>query len=539
MNLPRLPQRVQDLLWAPRAIARQPLRVSSFTYAFWIGLAFGGYFILRYSGQWAEIDSVAFSGIISNLQHYGSFSQDVNPKNYPHGYAYPVWMASLSYLTGLPVGELMRWYTPMVGNLFLALFGFCAYRRWLGSDRLGLLAASVLFLVPELVFTVSRGNHEKITVSLTLLASLALLKSFLEIQARNWKLFASWLTVYYFISFTLSSLNVLFGSSFIVASTLTVVVAWVFLRFRPSQWGIIRKPLERLTLRIATSWLLVLIVMWYIYPSAGDNFNLLKTAVEKLGSLFLSFTPESNPYVQDVDPWASVLGYRLISSFRWILFGVSFLTWMLLLAPTVFRNSKAPLTRVFLLALYGAFGFQMAVAIPVDLLGLEAGSNLQVRMYTYFVLFAAPVFVLGLTRLVGPRTRVLVALVMTAFGFLSVVKATLDPHISNLWLQYTRTELQAIRTWARYEESSLLYAGRTTRLNDAWYMNHGLGLPNDNNLVTGDYNPRAYHALYSSTQEANNTAWRFRQPLLLLDNRVYDNGDAQIYHRLPRTPFQK
>ncbi|MCV4872043.1 hypothetical protein OFB47_30055, partial [Escherichia coli] len=91
------------------------------------------------------------------------------------------------------------------------------------------------------------------------------------------------------------------------------VVAWVFLRFRPSQWGIIRKPLERLTLRIATSWLLVLIVMWYIYPSAGDNFNLLKTAVEKLASLFLSFTPESNPYTQYVDPWASVLGYRVIS----------------------------------------------------------------------------------------------------------------------------------------------------------------------------------------------------------------------------------
>jgi hypothetical protein len=539
VNLPRLSQRVQDLFWAPRAIARQPLRVSSFTYAFWIGLAFGGYFILRYSGQWAEIDSVAFSGITSNLQLYGSFSQEINPKNYPHGYAFPVWMASLSYLTGLPVGELMRWYTPMVGNLFLAMFGFCAYRRWLGSDRLGLLAASVLFLVPEMVFTVSRGNHEKITVSLTLLASLALLKSFLEIQARNWKLFASWLTVYYLVSFTLSSLNVLFGSSFIVASTLTVIVAWVFLRFRPTQWGIIRRPLERLTLRIATSWLLVLIVMWYIYPSAGENFNLLKTAVEKLSTLFLSFTPESNPYVQDADPWASVLGYRLISSFRWILFAISFLTWLLLLAPTIFRNSKAPLTRVFLLALYGAFGFQLAVAIPVDLIGLEAGSNLQVRMYVYFVLFAAPVFVLGVTRLVGPKSRLIVAVVMAGFGFLSAIKATLDPHISNLWMQYTHTELQAIRTWAQYEENSLLYLGRITRLNDAWYMNYGLGLPGGNNLSINPDSPEVPHALFSSTQEANNSAWRFRLPLLLLDNRVYDNGDTQIYHRLPRTPFQR
>jgi hypothetical protein len=64
-------------------------------------------------------------------------------------------------------------------------------------------------------------------------------------------------------------------------------------------------------------------------------------------------------------------------------------------------------------------------------------------------------------------------------------------------------------------------------------------LPGGNNLVTGPYNPGAPSALHSSTQEANHTAWRFRLPPLLLDDRVYDNGDAQIYHRTPRTPFQR
>lgn len=503
-----------------------------------VSLSFGAYFVLRYGGHWGEVDSVAFAGMIARLPEDGHI---IYAGAYPHGYAYSVWAITLSYFSDLRVGELLRWYTPIIGNLFLGLFAFANFRRWLGSDRLGLAAASVLFLVPELVFTVSRGNHEKLTVTLTLLALLSLLRGFMEIQGGNWSRFVAWLGVYYLLAFVLVSLNVFFGSSFIVVSTLAVVMAWSLMRIAPRRMKNFRRPVERLTLRVAASWLLVLLVMWYIYPLGGQNLNVLKTALAKLGVLVLSLEPLSNPYTTGITDWSSVAVYRTISSFRWVLLVGSFVSWVTLLWPT-FRNlDRSALPKMFLLALYGAAGLQMALAIPIDLIGLEEGANLQVRVYTYFVLFAAPLFVLGLQRLIRrwPFTRSPVTLAVAFFAICSLLKATLDPMVSNRWIFYHPAEVEAIQNWATRHANQSLWVGPDTRLSDGYLMEHSLGLPNYNSLDIGTPSPQTYHALNSPLKQANDRAWGYTASPLLLEQQVYDNGIAQIYHRTPRTPLQK
>lgn len=503
-----------------------------------LSLAFGAYFVLRYGGHWGEVDSVAFAGMIARLPEDGHI---IYAGAYPHGYAYSVWAITLSYFTGLPVGELLRWYTPIIGNLFLGLFAFANFRRWLGSDRLGMMAASVLFLVPELVFTVSRGNHEKLTVTLTLLALLSLLRSFMEVQGRNWARFAAWLSVYYLLAFVLVSLNIFFGSSFIVVSTLAAILAWGLVRITPRRMKNFRNPIERLTLRVAASWLLVLLVMWYIYPLGGQNLSVLKTALAKLGVLALSLEPQSNPYTTGRTDWASVAAYRTISSFRWVLLVGSLISWLALIVPT-FRNlDRSTLPKVFLLALYGAAGLQMALAIPVDLIGLEEGANLQVRVYTYFVLFAAPLFALGLQRVLQrwPLLRAPVIIGITFFAACSLLKATLDPTVSNRWIFYHPAEVEAIQSWATRHANESLWIGPDTRLSDGYLMEHSLGLPNYNSLDMGAPSPQTYHALNSPIKQANDKAWGYTGSPLLLEQRVYDNGIAQIYHRTPRTPLQK
>lgn len=538
-----------------------------------ISLASGTYFVLRYLGYWAETDSAVFAIMIEWMKEAGSIHY---PGSYTHGYGYQVWASTLSLLTGVDVGVLLQIYTPLIGNLFLGLFGFVAFRRLLNSDRLGALAASFLFLVPELIFTVSRGNHEKLTVSLTLLALLCLLNSFSEMFSEGrWRVFAGWVVVFYLTLFTLASFNAFFGAGFITATTLTFIFAFIAVRLdalgrlrarknHPKLSGIsaaskdsshLGRVARRLLLMIATGWLLVVLVTWYIYPSTEDNYALLEDARERFSVLFLGAAPEdesaapvvsSDPYTLGNTDWSSLTAYRLVSAFRWLLFLSSFITWLVLVFRSLPNLSTVPLNRLFLLSFYGAFGFQLALAIPIDFLSLDAGTNLQVRMYTYFSLLAPPLFALGITSLLG-RVRpgwfkqVLmgsVGVLFMGFLFSSLLKATLDPSISNRWLFYHPSEIQAIYFWNHRQEYTNMWLDPEGRLRYAYilaYQQHPVG---GNNFNVGTPDVRSAHALYSPNIRMNAIAWQRAPSPYWFENLPYDNGEAQMYYRIPRTPFQ-
>lgn len=523
-----------------------------------LGFSFGAYFVLRYLGLWTEQDTEVFIRVITDMQAFGSLQ---SPGAYTHGYAYPVWATTLANLTGLQVADLLQLYTPMFGNVLLALSGYVFFRRLLASQRLGLSATIILFLVPELVFTVSRGNHEKLTVALTLFALCALLNSFLSWQRGDRRsTFFAWGLSYYLSAFTLATLNIFFGSVMIVALSVMLLFAALIVVLRPRAGASLRPVVGRLARVVSITWLLVLLVMWYVYPQTSGTHEILReTARERLSVLFFPETATaedtfevSDPYAVGALDWASLDAYRLVSLFRWTLFLCSFPTWLVLLVLAWRRLENVSLERFFLLGLYGALGLVLALAVPIDFLNLSAGTNLQVRMYTYFALLAAPMLALGLgslTQLGSPSRapKILVTgLVTLGFGFfavLSLFKATLDPTLSNRWLFYHPAEVQAARFWDQRHDHNSLWLDVEGRLRYAYITTYPeaypKGVPDDNLYDFGPFSGRDAFALRSSLLEKTAVAWQLRPSPLWLEDRPYDNGEAQIYHRIPRTPFQQ
>jgi hypothetical protein len=374
-----------------------------------------------------------------------------------------------------------------------------------------------------------------------------MLQSFVALFQKRWRTFAGWVSVYYLVAFTLASINVFFGSSFIVASTLVFVFGSLILRFAKAESEVLSGIWRRLLVLVSVSWLLVILVMWYVYPQAGSFLFLLKTVAEKLSVLFLSFNIESNPYQEVGYDWASAGLYSLISSFRWLLLLGSFGAWLLLLRQSLSRMGTAPLHQLLLLAIYGAFGFQLAVGIPVDLTGLAAGSNLQVRLYTYFAVFAAPVFVLGLTNLLErlslrlPRAplRLGLSLAVAFFSVISLIKATLDPLVSNRWLFYSPIEVRAIQFWREQSATEPIWVGTSGRLSFAQQVQFPSEEVRDNLYDIGPPDPGTVKLVQTHLERQSAANWSLGLPTGLLGHQVYDNGQAQIVHRLPAGPFQK
>ena len=518
----------------------------SWVVALLVGLLFGSFFVLRYLGLWSDSDTATFVGHIEEVITSGRLD---SPGSYPHGYGYPVWVATLVSMTGASVSSLQREYLPIVGNALLALFGFVAFNALLKSPRLAALSAMVLFLVPEVYFTVSRGNHEKLTVSMTLLALLTLAGSFNEFYGRRrWAVFSGWVLVFYLAAVTLGGLNVLFGSSFIVGITITVLAASLVIGLRRRETSDLVPITRRMVLVSSTSWLFVALVMFFIYPKAGNNLLLLDTTIERVGALALTMTAESDPYAAVQFGWSSPLVYQFLSSFRWILFFTSFTAWIVLMSQSWRHLRHLRVERVLLMSLYGAFGLQLAVAIPVDFLGLGAGTNLQVRMYTYFALFSAPVFALGLStaleRWVNARTRLVRygVLTLTAlFVVFSVAKATLDPVVSNRWLYFWESEIRALGYLDGHLERAVIWTGVDARLSNALRTERFREWAATRNSLSFDLDssPRTTHAVWSPVIELAAKTRGVPTPVLWRENLTYDNGEARIYHRIPRTPFQR
>lgn len=527
--------------------AARRARLSGLWWVALLGLAFGSYFTLRYQGYWAEIDSSVFITAIERFRDAGRLSYS---GAYLHGYAYVVWAAALSDFTGVPVTELVQVYLPMLSTLMVALFGYAAFRRLLGSNRLGLVAVSVLYLVPEFLFTVARGNHEKIDITMILLALLALVHSVQELnRGRRWGVFAAWVVTYHLATFTLSTSNTFFATTFAAATSLLAIALALALRVQPAGAARHGRTARRLVLTVGTSWCLVLLVMWYLYPAAGHQLETYKTVFERLTSLFLSFDAQSNPYAAVPREWVSLLIYRVVSAFRWLLFLTSFAFWLALTFRALRRLERTSTPRLFLLGLYGAFGVLLALSIPVDFLDLVEGTNLQVRLYTYFALFAAPLFSLGLA--LTFRTRPVRALftrrwaniagrvTLVTFAMLSLLKATVDPLVSNVWSFYLPQEVQALHFWANREQYTAVWTGTRSRLSYAYATTYHTFSPNSNEFVTGPPGARVAIGLDSPIVRAQAVADQADLPPLLLGNRVYDNGEVQLIRRPPQLPFER
>lgn len=522
-----------------------------------MALAYGGYFVFRYGGLWAENDTAAFSEVTTQMLAAKSV---LFSGQYPHGFGYPAWLGSLSLLTGLNVPLLNTVVMPYFGALLLAVPAFLAFRVLLRSDKVAVLAVFLLMAVPELMFSALRGNHEKLNIAFMMGAVYLLFKGVEAGRQAHVGKIAAFVVLFYVMIFFNDTANDFFGSTFSVASTLTLLVCVMFLRRRDGASPQIRSAVLRMTLTVAISWLMVWWVMLFVFPVAGHDFHLLTTVVEKLVGLFLSVRAAHNPFSTTRQAWAGGAIYTVMASFRWVLFLGSLGFWLSKMYAGLVRRVPLELPPMFLLAMYGAMGFLVFVSIPVDFLGLNAGTNLEVRNFTYFALFAAPLFAWGIAEKLGTHAmepmdqtgerrrrrsfRLNRRMVKTGLGVglallmaLGALKTTLDPIVSNQWIFYTRPELEAIRAFWHLSRHQAMWTGPDNRL--ANVTANWLPFDPHGNAVVGFQVPiMARDFLQSPVVQANAIAQKTPLPPVGGQDRIYDNGGAQIYRLKPTTPFQ-
>ncbi len=510
-----------------------------------LSLVYAGYFVLRFGGLWTENDTAVFSSVTMQMLHTGNA---LFPGQYAHGYAYPAWMGSLCLLTGVRVPVMNTVVLPFVGLFFLTLTGFLTFRTWLRSDKWATLGVLLLFGSPDLLFSALRGNHEKLNIVLLLMVFYTMVQGFYAIGQGRLRQFAVWTLLMYVFEFTNSTVNDYFASTLAAAATIGVVTSlWLIRRARPARIED-AVAVRRLRAVVGTTWLLVLWVMFFVFPPSGRDFELLKTAGSKLISLFLTFHAGSNPYVLARAQWAGAVIIDLMAAYRWALFLSSFAVWLCALWIVIVRRRPLEWNNVLLTALYGSFGFTIVAAIPVDFAGLAAGANLEVRNFIYFVLFAVPMLLYGVkvayhrwkpikayskTHLV----RIVGGTVLAGFIAIGLLKATLDPVISNQWMFYRPSERQAVTYFWTYAANSILWTGSDNRL---VYMSAmwDTGDPKDNMVVGFALHSNYRNWLRSPVVVRSAVTQGSNIPDYQGQDRVYDAGQSQLYHMRPRSLFQ-
>jgi hypothetical protein len=532
------------------------------------GMLYAAYFVLRYGGLWTENDTTVFTRSAAQTITAGTI---FTPQQYAHGFAYPAWLSAVSIITGASVSTMNVVIMPFIGILLLLIAAFVLYVEVLNSRRLGVVAVLLLLASPDVLFSALRGNHEKLNMAFMLVGVWALIKGFGAMQRANVGDYAKWVLVFYAVMFANAATNDYFSSTLVIASTLTLLVAWIFTSPKRGS-GLDRSVARRMMFTVAVSWLLILWVMFFVFPPAGADFSLLKTGFDKITALFLSLQPSSNPYVAAQDQWASPLVSVALATFRYILFVGSFAVWLWHMIRLLRGTLRPSLQELLLLALYTGFGLVVLGSVASDLTNLSFGTNLELRTFTYFALLAAPMLVHGaneyltlvrqrrpqpdgvnparilvtvpgavVNRIPAPILRAGATLVVLVFIGVGLPKATLDPSVSNEWTFYSPAESQAVRFYVGSNPGGdlrPLWVGPDTRVANALATEY----PNDTfpYLVHGAAagNRFADDWLDSESVSISSRLNDYAMPPFQQEDRVYDNGGAQIYSPRPQSPFQ-
>ncbi len=504
------------------------------------GAAVAVYVALRYGGLWGDSDTHAFATFIRAMLADGRLVPDEHV--YAHGYGYPVLATFLVHATGLPVAQLQ-----IAGGALLSAWlvppAWLAYRELTGSGRGATLATVILLVQPEFLFPILRGSHEKFTRGLMFVCLYLLARSILV--QRQWRRFAVYVLAFYLAVFALITFNNLMATSFIVA--LGLALAFSLGARRAVGWRVDGSTAtsRRLLYAVGISLVLVFLFTFHAYPPAQKSILTVESLVDRLALLVLDVEQTAgNPYQTISTTWISLPVYLLVSIANWLLLTVSFCLWS---AQTLalWRNRTWPQGgRADLLwSLYGAFGLLGAGSIAVDLSGALAG-NMQHRMFPSFAMIGAAVvaeWVAGRQRLRSRAHRLAYGALAVGIGFLgllAVAKATNEPSISNKWQYYSTLEKTALLWSEAHAGQRTLWAGLDERVPAAM----GICCPESfaNLTLTGGLPRRDVRGfLISGIVRARAARVNLDLPIAADSLLFYTNGDADLYHSRPKTPFQR
>ncbi|MGI8914441.1 MAG: hypothetical protein ACR2JY_11785 [Chloroflexota bacterium] len=509
-------------------------------------MAIVAYLLLRFRGHYVEQDTAAMSQFIEAVAAYGSAlpAPGVHPV-YPFGFGFQAVNIYLMRLSGASIQTLQAWVWPflLVG---LALVAFQAFREITGDDRVAALAGLLLFMQPDFLFTALRGSHEKMTYCMVLVALLLLFRSY-RYRHRLW-VFTSYVFVYYVVLFGIACTNSTFGSSLVVALTVSFFGGALISRMLEREGGVGDRAFIRLAYVSFSSFLILCAQLFYVYAPSSGILDQFLTALDRLAGLASNFRAGENPFADVPLSWLSTRIYVVLTTFTWLTLAISGIAW----GRTTGRFLRggwltAPDHLRLRWLLYAGLALQVGLAMVIDFAGV-LGANLELRLFPVFIFIAIPT---GSAAVVGfldsaagrPRLRrgmrVGVTAATVAFTVFSVLKATNEPLLSNKWTFYSESEAQAMDWLAVALPQGSVWTDVDERLREVYMFR---SRPTEDAAIRYPTLLRPDQvSVIMLSQITRDRMARLGMPLPDVStlNELYDNGPVQIYRHLPQSPLQR
>jgi hypothetical protein len=505
-----------------------------------LALLAGLYYSLRFGGWAMEGDASKMTLSADGIAKTGLLN---NAKSYTNGFGYDAQLAFVSQVSGLSLQELQL--SSSLWVFVVALVAFITYRELLGSASLAALGVLLLLVQPDFMFYVVRASHEKNTWVYALLLLFLLVRSYTYAQKPR-KLVIT-IGLFYLVFWAMVSSNAFFAATF--GGTLAIGFAggWILDRLgRHNQEStkIRGRALRRLLIITLACLTMVWIFINYTYPPALTFYYYLTSFYDKISMLILGTqgveTPSSYSYAMQA--WKSSGAYLALTGLQWLIALTSLVAWGI----GLFHLSRLDQKRWLLWLMYTAFGVLLAYGVVTDFLGFLS-SNLQLRMFTPFALFSSPLAA-GLIqqgfqalRSGGRRLLMIPVIVVVVYAVLAAaLKVTTEPLFNNQWFFYSPAELSAAR-WTQAHESQDLqpvWVDTWSHLPETFSFWEGYDPSRINKYVSGRLPAPAPYTLISELVRLRANRAGNILPQTNDQNRVYDNGVAQLYHLRALTPYQ-
>jgi len=250
-------------------------------------------------------------------------------------------------------------------------------------------------------------------------------------------------------------------------------------------------------------------------------------------------SPASYQYFEHA--WRSQPAYLVLTGLQWLIALVSLVAWGKGLIKLTSLDQKHWLVWL----MYSAFGVLLLYGVVADFAGFLSSNN-QLRMFTPFTLFSSAMvadLVARGFRALAVRWRkiaALTAVVVVICGAATVVlKATNDPGFGNQWLFYTPAEL-APSSWINKNQvqNQDVWTDTSEHLSRVYYFWEGYRPTIPYQYRYGQLPSPVGYTLISDLTRLRANRSGISLPETDDQNRVYDNGMVEIYHRRPLTPYQ-
>jgi len=499
----------------------------------------GVYYMMRFASWSMEGDASSQTTSAIGMLESGQVDY---PGAYNNGFGYSAQLVLLNLVTGLQVQQIQLGSSLWV--FALALVAFITYREFLGSAIAAALGAMLLFLQPDFLFYAVRGSHEKFIWTYALLLMFLLVRSYSHIH-NTWK-FLLYVGLFYMVFWAFVSTNVYFAAVFMVAIMLSFVGGWVLSQLDKKHLPTYetRTPaLERLIVISLACSILVFIFINYTYWPALLSYNLISDLSDKLSLMMLGAQPVETPsaYQSLGMAWKSQGAYLVLTAAQWIITLTSLVAWVIGLIGLSRMDQK----RWLLWLMYSAFGLLMIFGVVADLAGFMS-TNLQLRMFTPFAIFSSALvadLVVRRIKAMNIRWRKLVSVaivIIIAFGALTVnLKVTNEPVFGNQWLFYTPEELAPARWFNNHGVlQQQVWVDTSEHLSKVYYFWEGVRPIIPYQYKWGERSSSAPYTLISELARLRTNRSGITLPYVEDQNQIYDNGQVQIFHRLPQTPYQ-